>query len=356
MKRLVFVSLLFCSLFASGQNIYSEGKFMEDRAYRKDIRREFSMLCIANSEISDITFGDLFHPDNRHYAFNTNIIPNFYLTPLHWGVVNMGTPTVRIRMLTEYSAPIRTPSFNPGGWTFFQLRKNRNLDDFRYLAFGFFHHSNGQDGVAVNPDGTINLRNGNFSDNYINFDFHFGKQFEQPNASARNFAKLGLEIHGGLFKIGDEPLFRDMIGNWRINFRLGRASYSRDLLHFFRNAENDSMKLKDAERFRLVLDGMVILDKMQAAVTNKPATWNQYFNLELKFYYNIPQSENVALFFSTGYIGHDYYNVYLWQPYPFVRFGLAGSNAFMFSKRLKAHRRKMRTPIPTLPPQGEGLR
>ncbi|MCG3166196.1 MAG: hypothetical protein POELPBGB_01973 [Bacteroidia bacterium] len=342
MKKLAVIVLLFSSYSVVAQKFYSVEKFQENKAFRKDVRREFSMLCIANSEVSDITFGDLFHPDNRHFAFNTNIVPNFYLTPLHWPVVNVGTPTVRIRMLTEYSAPIRTPSFNPGGWTFFQLRKNRNLDNFRYLAFGFFHHSNGQDGVAINPDGSINLRNGNFSDNYINFDFHFGRQHNQPNASARNFAKLGLEIHGGLFKIGDEPLLRDMIGNWRVNFRLGRTSYSRDLLHFFRNTENDSVKLKDAERFRLVLDGTVILDKMKAAITNTPATWNQYFNLELKFYYNIPHSENMAMFFSTGYMGHDYYNVYFWQPYPFVRFGLAGAPAFMFSKRLKGHRKDMR--------------
>jgi len=343
MKRFVVIAIILCSRTVFAQDFYNETKFNENKTYRKDIRKEFSMLCIANSEISDITFGDLFHPDGRTYALNANIVPNFYITPLHWKFVNLATPTVRIRIISsQHSAPVRTPSFNPGGWTFFNLRNNRNLDIFRYFAFGFFHHSNGQDGVAINPNGSVNLDDGNFSDNYINFDFHFGKQFTQPNSSARNFAKIGLELHGGIVGIGDEPLFRNMIGNYRINFRLGRTSYSRDLLNFFRNTENDSVKLKDAERFRLLLEGTVILDKMKAAVTNKAATWNQYFNLELKFYYNIPQTENIELFFSTGYMGHDHYNVYFWQPFPFVRLGLAGSNAFMFSKRIKAHRKMMR--------------
>ncbi len=343
MKKFAFIGLFFCSCSAFGQHFYSEKKFKENKGYRKDIRREFAMLCIANSDVSDITFGDWFHPDGRRYALNANLVPNFYLTPLHWPFVNVGVPTVRMRIISsEYSAPVRTPSFNPGGWTYFNLRKNRNLDNFRYLAFGFFHHSNGQDGIAINPNGSINLRTGNFSDNYINFDFHFGRQQNQPNASARNFARLGLELHGGLLKIGDEPLFRTMLGHVRMNFRVGRVSYSRNILNFFKNTEKDSIKLKDAERFRLVIDGMVIMDKMSDQFSKRPATWNQYFNIELKFYYNVPHSENMAVFFSTGYMGHDYYNVYFWQPYPFVRFGLAGAPAFMFSKRLKAHREMMR--------------
>lgn len=93
-------------------------------------------------------------------------------------------------------------------------------------------------------------------------------------------------------------------------------------------------EITDEERYRTVVTGMFIVDNIHAK-------WNHYFNIELKYYRKIQGSENTAFFGSVGYMGHDYYNIYFYQPYPFIRVGLAASNAFFYNQRFRNQQRKV---------------
>jgi hypothetical protein len=282
--------------------------------YRRSIGVIYSEKYILNSDAGDLTFFDQGHPAGRQYLLVSNIVPYFALTrrrsPLYF-VIN---PIVRVRQfINQPSLPIRTPSYQIGGILFFNPFRH-DIEHYKYLNIGIYHHSNGQDNPPFNDDGTVNFKTGNFVTNFIVMNFFQGYHREEINS----YYKVGLEIHSGLFKIADEPLLRSRFSKFRVN---GQYSISR-----YGSSENLS-GIKGVpptkERYirtRFTVDGTIGLDKIEAV-------WNQHFNLELKFYYNLWYGENTTLFASAGYMGIDYYNIYFTEPYPFIRVGIAAGSA-----------------------------
>jgi hypothetical protein len=298
--------------------------------YPQEMNIAYSQLYVLNSDIGDITFFDQGHPDKRQYIVNANIIPNFYITPRKWRFNVVLTPIVRVRIIAnQKSLPVRTPSFNPGGQIYFPLDRTK-LTDYKYLSVGYYHHSNGQDGPALDSAGNPNLYNGNFVTNYIVANYHFGKITNRQN----NYLRLGLEAHTGLVKTGDEPAYRDRFGKFRLNYHYAYTRFARIVNKLMRGNVQERTEVTEEEKYRVVISGMFILE-------NIDAKWNQYFNLELKYYRKIQGSENAAFFGSVGYMGHDYYNIYFYQPYPFIRIGLAASNAFFYNQRFRNQQRKV---------------
>jgi hypothetical protein len=278
--------------------------------YRRMIGVIYSEKYIVNSDVGDLTIFDQGHPDGRQYILISNIIPYFAMTRRRSPIYFVINPTVRVRLIANQpSLPVRTPSFQTGGLVFFNPFRH-NIEHYQYLSCGFYHHSNGQDGPVFNDDGSVNLKTGNFVTNYIVLNFFKGYHREETNS----YYKLGLELHSGLLKVGDEPLLRSRFGKFRINGQYSISKYGS-----FDNLSGIKGVPPTIERYirtRIMLDGTICLDDIDAK-------WNQRFNLELKFYYNLFYGEHTTLFASAGYMGVDYYNIYFVQPYPFIRVGIA---------------------------------
>ncbi|RYF97220.1 MAG: hypothetical protein EOO00_00755 [Chitinophagaceae bacterium] len=326
-KGISLVICLFISFRAYPQQMDSVINVVR---YPQEMNIAYSQLYVLNSDIGDISFFDQGHPDKRQYILNTNIIPNFYITPRKWRFNIVLTPVVRARIIAnQKSLPVRTPSFNPGGQIYFPIDRTK-LTDYKYLSIGYYHHSNGQDGSPLDSLGNPNLYNGNFVTNYLIANYHLGKITTKQN----NYLRLGLELHSGLVKTGDEPAYRDLFGKLRVNYHYAYTRFARIVNKRTRNAVPQSSEITEEEKYRLVISGMFIVD-------NITAKWNQYFNVEVKYYRKIQGSENAAFFGSVGYMGHDYYNVYFYQPYPFVRIGIAASNAFLYNQRFRNQQRKV---------------
>ena len=277
---------------------------------RRTIGVIYSEKYILNSDPGDLTFFDQGHPHGRQFLLVSNIVPYFAITrrrsPLYF-VIN---PIVRIRQfLNQTSLPIRTPSYQIGGLLFFNPFKH-DIEHYKYLSAGIYHHSNGQDGPALNEDGSVNFKTGNFVTNYFVFNFFNGYHRDEINS----FYKVGLELHSGLFKIGDEPLLRPWFSKFRINGQYSISKYgSSENLSGLKGISPTTDRYL---RTRVMLDATIGLDDFDA-------TWNQHFNVELKYYYNLWYGENTTLFASVGYMGIDYYNIYFKEPYPFIRIGIA---------------------------------
>jgi hypothetical protein len=183
-----------------------------------------------------------------------------------------GTPAVRIRMLRDVSAPVRTPSYMPranvqGFWVRGlkdcggQRRERpadcatlesalRNLPRVTvwegHIMIG--HHSNGQDGclsveqrrtddglgdcfpIVVPTAETINRRNGSFSTNYLRFGGNYSKNWLDQNLwSVHELSVLAeFEYHPRAWV--DENMV-DLYGRSRLNTGV---SYSRRELGFCR--------------------------------------------------------------------------------------------------------------------------
>ena len=172
---------------------------------------------------------------------------------LGWAIT--GTPAVKIRMLKQTSAPVRTPSFMPR--VNVQALWAQGVDKYiEYMNSGktgsppkpeidvwevhgvVGHHSNGQEGCLyqdekVDPvskdcvpvEGTpheINKSTGNFSTNYVKGGFNWRRNRLDKSAVDRNDKELAavFEFGGGLEveqHFHTDPRIRDIYGRTRIN-------------------------------------------------------------------------------------------------------------------------------------------
>jgi hypothetical protein len=83
-------------------------------------------------------------------VFEGNIAPHFYVTPFDRFAL-VFTPKVVVRMFRVASKPVRTPSYMPRASLFVPVGSGGLKHDFAFLTLS--HHSNGQEGDFLNPDG-----------------------------------------------------------------------------------------------------------------------------------------------------------------------------------------------------------
>lgn len=323
-KVIIFIFILILSQSVFSQKI-KRREFRENAELRAKVNTLFNEMYIQNSDIGYLTFpySELGAP--RYYMLTGHIIPHYYVFPKHWRVGLVISPQVKVRVISDKSYPVRTPSYIPGGTMYFKL----SLDTIRYkyLSLAVFHHSNGQDGPPLNADGTINTYNGNFGTNYAEFALNIGSKKNKGN----RYFKIGLEAHSGLLEWGDEPAYRDKFAKMRINVKYSGSDYASRLIQKVKNrAFGQNTQIETEELWRTVIEGMYIADS-----DLNELDWYRKFNAELKVYRKIRHSENTSWFFSLGYIGFDNYNIYFEDHYPVFRFGLAAGNSFFRRKSYK---------------------
>src|SRR5476651_1031367 len=54
------------------------------------------------------------------------------------------SPRVKLRLLSAYHSPVKSPSYMPGGTLFFRFTDNSTKP--KFLSVAYSHHSNGQEG------------------------------------------------------------------------------------------------------------------------------------------------------------------------------------------------------------------
>lgn len=208
-------------------------------------------------------------------------------------------PDFTVRVRTEKSAGVRTPSFKLGGILYYRLPGTEK--EYRYLSLSYTHHSNGQDGDALNPDGTINTINGNFTTNYLSLAYHFGRQYRAPGLSDYSLN------HSASLKIGKwfgyERALENDYGFTRIGYGFSWRKYEARKEQWRLNAE-----------LNYAVNQMSAYDMARA---------DKRLNTELSFHYALPFMSNVFLMATAGYYGEDPYNIYYQDRYAFVRFGIS---------------------------------
>jgi len=318
MKKTFVILILMAVLQNSWAQKVKRSDFRKDKELRYSVNSLFNDFYIQNSDIGYLTFPYCEYGSELTYWLTGYIAPHYYLFPKYWRVGLIITPQLYIRVINDKSSPVRTPSYLPGGTLFFKL----SLDTIRYkyLSLAIFHHSNGQDGPPLNPDGSINTYNGNFGTNYVEGSLNFGNR----RAKGNRYFKLGLEAHTGLLAYGDEPAYRERYAKMRVNVKYAGSDYATRIIKYvWKKQTPPTLTVTNEELWRTVFEGMYIVDP-----DFKNVVWYRKFNAELKVYRKIRGSENTSWFFSAGYLGYDYYNVYFEKHYPIFRFGLAAGNSF----------------------------
>ena len=233
-------------------------------------------------------------------AFEANVNPAFVIRERNDSkLMAVLTPQITIRMYSEYSYPVRTPSYIPQISAYYLAHKKEALN---YLVlFGkIAHHSNGQDGNFYNEDNSINLRTGNFSTNFI--EFGILKTAYSNRLKAIKTIKSSFEIHPKSW------MFEELQGKYSgLRWHNSFTSFKFPLRDDKKDKANFSVKAETI----LMLDNYNDLDLFD---------FNR-INASLTFYYHPKFLEDIGLFVQF-YHGMDYYNIYFEHQLSIIRFGI----------------------------------
>ena len=307
----------FLSVFAFLIYVLQAGSLWAQDAVRKDSipdkemrNAEYIQWYKENSELSYTSPGGEIGAPSR-YVINGKLTTNYMVLgtaklPVAFSVI----PDFTVRVRKERSTGVRTPSFRLGG--VFYVRLTNASDRLDYLTLGFTHHSNGQDGDAINPDGTINTNNGNFSTNYLTLKYHFAGKvpFRAISKSFMLGHNAGLEWHKWF----------DYERALEHDYGFTRLLYSFSLRKYKEGKEN----------WRLNWESSYAVNPMSAYHLDAV---RKRLNAEISFHYAFPFMSNVFLMAAAGYYGEDPYNIYYRDQYGYLRLGL--SSGFLRARYTK---------------------
>src|SRR6195952_2201916 len=148
-------------------------------------------------------------------------------------------PRVKLRLLATYGAPVKSPSYMPGGTLYFRV----NRDDYKpsFFSFSYSHHSNGVRGPTLNANGTFNTDSGKFTTNFYTIGYTHGHRADHENTISNRYETLGLELHAALIGLGYAAPLKDnygfvrLNGQWLYNLAKARPDAINPQTHTFNN-------------------------------------------------------------------------------------------------------------------------
>lgn len=322
MKKSLLI-LIFCLLSFAG--FAQNGRIDSLTEKKQQLNLGYTSLYKENSEMSYTSpAGEIGAPSK--YVINGKLTTTYMLFgPRNLPIAFSVNPDFTVRVRTDKSAGVRTPSFRLGGT--FYVRLVDDIKHYKYAQLSFTHHSNGQDGDAILADGSINTKTGNFNTNYLTAAYSFGK-FTAPKSPSGIYQsynhKLGLEWHKWF---NYEPALNGDYGFTRLNY-----DFSFRVYQVYNGQKGGWKKISETNA-----GGKNTLEKETwrfngqfSYAVNKYA--NQDFfapkrrlNIEASANYSLPFMQNVFLMASFGYYGEDPYNIYFKDKYAFMRFGISST-------------------------------
>ncbi|MEM6844653.1 MAG: hypothetical protein AAF632_20720 [Bacteroidota bacterium] len=350
--RITLISLL--TLFTTTLTAQDADKQIDNQSFKEQLRINNPLSYLSVPYVGDLHFLD---EETRNYILTADIEPHFFLFMEENTAFAVDFfAKIKVRILTDRSFPVRTPSYMPGGNLYLRTRFRKTGYD--YLSLNFTHHSNGQDGCALNgytytdSQGCINTsgnqlpnlspvlnqNNGNFSTNFLQLGYNIA--FEQlENDTTRTLSYYIFKHDDGEFKgdlynyiyfgyqfhfIGIEEELRGRYGLHQFKFLFQRiaAAYWQD----------SPVKRFEAERFVAeIAVNLSTIDRLEGF------SFHNRFNVDLKYNFTLRglSSNSTSLFVMAGYKGQDDYNIYFENSFPYVGFGISAGN-IIYSPREKS--------------------
>ncbi len=320
-KIFLFISILFLTKnnFAQEQPLDS----LKEKQFQANY--QYSQLYKENSDMSySSPRGELGAPSG--YVINGKLTTTFMVyAPINLPIAFSLNPDYTVRVRTDRSAGVRTPSFRFGGT--FYTRLTADVANYKYAQLTFTHHSNGQDGDAVLPDGNINTQTGNFNSNYLTVAYAFGNYTDQLTPGAQYTSlhhKIGFEWHKWF---NNEPALLGDYGFSRLNYDFSYRiyqTYNAKKSGFKKINSTNKLTKNSIEKEKWRFNGQIsyAVNKYTTQPIFKP---KRRLNLEASANYSLPFMQNVFIMASFGYYGEDPYNIYFKDRYTFMKFGLSST-------------------------------
>lgn len=228
-------------------------------------------------------------------------------------------PRVKLRLLNASGAPVKSPSYMPGGTLYMRLNSDAYKPSF--LSLSYTHHSNGVKGPTLNADGSFNRDTGKFTTNFYTLTYTHGKRVDHLNAISNRYESIGVELHAALAGLGYAKALKNQYGFARLNgnffynlLRVGSDNVPADKRTF-----NNWMRLQ--LEFQYIMDKYSNYGFFDA---------QKRLNVAASYYYQFPFMQNVALMVGGGYRGQDDYNIFFQDSYAYFTVGLAAGVSFGF--------------------------
>lgn len=299
--KLLCLIIVFCfsgieTVFTQTVNSASRDSLITRRYLRN---RQYSDIYKENADLSYISpRGELAGPVK--YIINGRVTKTYMILAIpELPVAFAMVPDFTVKVIDEKSSGVRTPSLKLGGTLYFRLSKS--VSNYKYAILKFTHHSNGQDGEALDSMGRINTHDGNFSTNYLTIGYNFGRKTRAFNAvsySLNHYA--GFEWHKWFHY---EKALKNDYGFTRLLYDFSLRRY-----------------VKQKENWRADVGLNYAVNEMQnyGAFSIK-----KRLNVETSFNYSFPFMNNVFLMAAVGYYGEDPYNIYYQNKYSYFRLGIS---------------------------------
>ncbi|MES2278937.1 MAG: hypothetical protein V4592_23095 [Bacteroidota bacterium] len=281
------------------------------------INQNFDNIYLQNARVA--TFGNEYGNPIRT-QLTADLTGNFvvFSTPKS-RFAFIFNPRVKLRLLNTPGAPVKSPSYMPGGTLYYRV----NRDDYHpsFMSLSYSHHSNGIRGKTLNPNGTFNTDSGKFTTNFYILTYTHGKRTDRANTISNSYQTVGLELHAALIGLGYAHALKDQYGFVRVNgiwmYNLAKA----------RTNAIDPQTRTFNNWMRLQVDFSYIMDKYNNySISNV----RKRLNVNVAYYYQFPFMQNVALMTGGGYRGQDDYNIFFQNSYPYLAIGLAAGVSFGF--------------------------
>lgn len=288
-------------------------------AAKRILNRDFNSIYQQNLKTS--FFGqEFFQPEKTQLV--ADIVANFVVfnTPKSRFFFNAFT-RIKIRLLATQGAPVKSPSYMPGGILY--SRVNNDPFNPQFLSLGYTHHSNGVRGPTVLPDGRFNVDSGKFSTNFYSLNYTTGRRTDRADRIINRYTTIGIEIHSGLFGTGVAEGLPGHYGFVRVN-----GTYLYNL------AKRDADPIETNKYLfnnwqRIQFDFTYIADRY-----NNYNAFNlkKRLNVSLKYYYHLPFLQNVAVVAGGGYRGQDDYNFSFQSSYAYATLGVSSGLSFLINR------------------------
>jgi len=254
------------------------------------------------------------------YTLVRNKIPEKFM-------IELGS-NIDLRIIPQFSGPVRTPSFMGGGRVFFLIGNNKEeilaegFKKFHNLYLGYYHYSNGQDGETlaalaeipaqfafVNDGHALNVYNGSFGTNFVNFGYNY--YFEHQAGSSAHWHNLNLdsEIHTNGFDADLEGYFS------RLKLALNYSIIS------LKPSEDPIVECEEFRRFKFHLE-------YRPLDTGLLPNHNFFSDIStsISYFFKLPLSTFTAWYVQAGYQGSDDYNIYVEDRNFYFQLGIATGN------------------------------
>ncbi len=258
--------------------------------------------------------------ENGDYKFIGNDIPERYMIQF--------AANIDVRIIPQFSGPVRTPSFMGGGRVFFLIGNNKEkilskkFKEFHNFYLGYYHYSNGQDGATlasnanllpefqyINANHALNVYNGSFGTNFVNFGYNY--YFNHQSGSDEHWHNMNIdsEFHTN----GVDP---DLQGYFsRLKLALNYSIIS------LKPSEDPIVECEEYRRFKFHFE----YRPLDTSLLPNSDFFTD-ISSSITYFFKLPLSTFTAWYMQAGFQGSDDYNIYLEDKNFYFQIGIATGN------------------------------